>query len=81
MDYVHTHKVGKSLHVGRGVAGGGHGVPVPPNFEGVGDIIFKVPPNFCYSNEAKKQQSTLKINGKRFPAHGARNKNSCLLLQ
>ena len=25
---------------------GGHGVPVPPNFEGEGDIIFKVPPNF-----------------------------------
>ena len=31
----------------RGVAGGGgHGVPVPPNFEGGGDMICKVPPNF-----------------------------------
>ena len=26
--------------------GGGHGLPVPPNFEGGGAMICKVPPNF-----------------------------------
>ena len=40
-------------------------------------MVYLSPPNFWYSNEAKKQQSTLEIKGKRYPGHGARNMNSC----